>query len=102
MSSVHRLDDNDRPSYQYCPSGNSLYVSDGFRPVFPDVPWAMPVAKKYEEVNGEWQWEFSGNDLDQIADAEEIRDHMLRAIYGSFSNAKEHSENVKRKLEWVS
>ncbi|MFC4094883.1 FAD-dependent oxidoreductase [Euzebyella saccharophila] len=69
---------------------------------FPEVPWAMPVAKAYEEVNGEWQWEFSRNDLNQIDDAEEIRDHMLRAIYGSFSNAKEHPENATRRLEWVS
>ena len=62
----------------------------------------MPVAQEYREVNGEWQWEFSRNDLHQIDDAEEIRDHMLRAIYGSFSNAKEHPDNKKRKLEWVS
>ena len=69
---------------------------------FPEVPWAMPVAKEYEEVNGEWQWEFSRNDLHQIHDAEEIRDHMLRAIYGSFSNAKKSPDNANRKLEWVS
>lgn len=69
---------------------------------FPVVPWAMPVAKKYAAVNGEWQWEFSRNDLNQIDDAEEIRDHMLRAIYGSFANAKKHPENETRKLEWVS
>ncbi len=69
---------------------------------FPEVPWAMPVAKQHEEVNGEWQWEFSRNDLNQIDDAEEIRDHMLRAIYGSFANAKKNPENATRKLEWVS
>ena len=69
---------------------------------FPKVPWAMPVAKKHKEINGEWQWEFSRNDLHQIHDAEEIRDHMLRAIYGSFSNAKQEPENVNRRLEWVS
>mgnify|MGYP000382864361 CR=1 FL=1 len=69
---------------------------------FPNVPWALPVAKEYEEVNGEWQWEFSRNDLHQIHDAEEIRDHMLRAIYGSFANAKKNSKNATRKLEWVS
>jgi len=69
---------------------------------FTEVPWAMPVAKEYEEVNGEWQWEFSRNDLNQIDDAEEIRDHMLRAIYGSFANAKKHPANTTRKLEWVS
>lgn len=70
--------------------------------VFPDVPWAMPVAKAYAKIAGEWQWEFSSPDLNQIDDAEEIRDHMLRAIYGSFANAKKHPENANRKLEWVS
>ncbi len=69
---------------------------------FPEVPWAMPVARDYAKVKGEWQWEFSRNDLNQIDDAEEIRDHMLRAIYGSFANAKKQPENANRKLEWVS
>ncbi len=55
---------------------------------FPEVPWAMDVAQKYAEKNGEWQWEFSQNDLSQIDDAEYIRDHMFRAIYGSFYNYK--------------
>ncbi|MGQ7870969.1 FAD-dependent oxidoreductase [Sunxiuqinia sp. sy24] len=55
---------------------------------FPEVPWAMDVAKSYAEANGEWQWEFSRNDLSQIDDAEAIRDHMFRAIYGSFYNYK--------------
>lgn len=55
---------------------------------FPEVPWAMDVAQKYAEKNGEWQWEFSQNDLNQIDDAEYIRDHMFRAIYGSFYNYK--------------
>ncbi|WP_282160571.1 FAD-dependent oxidoreductase [Ulvibacterium marinum] len=69
---------------------------------FPEVPWAMPVARQYAKVAGEWQWEFSRPDLNQIDDAEEIRDHMLRAIYGSFYNAKQDSTNANRKLEWVS
>ena len=55
---------------------------------FPEVPWAMDVARNYSEKNGEWQWEFSRNDLSQIDDAETIRDHMFRAIYGSFYNYK--------------
>ncbi|TMU57342.1 FAD-dependent oxidoreductase [Flagellimonas algicola] len=69
---------------------------------FPEVPWAMPVAKSHSEINGEWQWEFSSPDYNQIDDAEEIRDHMLRAIYGSFANAKKDPKNANRKLEWVS
>lgn len=69
---------------------------------FQEVPWAMPVAKNHAAINGEWYWEFSRNDLHQIDDAEEIRDHVLKAIYGSFYNAKQKTENAKRKLEWVS
>jgi len=60
----------------------------GKRVEFPEVPWAMDVAKKYAEKNGEWQWEFSQNDISQIEDAEYIRDHMFQAIYGSFYNYK--------------
>jgi len=55
---------------------------------FPEVPWAMDVAKNYSEKNGEWQWEYSKNELSQIDDAETIRDHMFKAIYGSFYNYK--------------
>lgn len=69
---------------------------------FPDIPWAMDVAKDHAATAGEWYWEFSRNDLHQIDDAEEIRDHMLRAIFGSFKNAKGDPENAKYKLKWVS
>jgi hypothetical protein len=31
--------------------------------------------------------------LDTIEDAEEIRDHLLRAIYGNFYNAKQSMSN---------
>jgi hypothetical protein len=68
---------------------------------FPEVPWAMDVAKEYQAINGEWQWEYSADYLNQIDDAEEIRDHMLRAIYGSFSNAKKNPEHAKVALKWV-
>jgi hypothetical protein len=78
---------------------NSEQTSE--RSTFPEVPWAMPVAKKHTEVNGEWYWEYSANDLDQVDDAEEIRDHLLRAIYGSFANAKKHPKNATISLKWV-
>ncbi|QEG01434.1 FAD dependent oxidoreductase [Stieleria maiorica] len=68
---------------------------------FPPVPWALPVAKDHEATAGEWYWEYSDNDLDQVKDAEQIRDHMLRAIYGSFSNAKQHPKNATWRLQWV-
>lgn len=69
---------------------------------FPDVPWAMPVAKDHRATSGEWYWEYGSNEVHQIDDAEHIRDHMLRAIYGSFANAKKAPTNARRDLEWVS
>jgi len=68
---------------------------------FPEVPWAMPVAKKHSAINGEWYWEYSANELNQIDDAERIRDHVLRAIYGSFANAKKDPKNANVALRWV-
>ncbi|MEM9479964.1 MAG: FAD-dependent oxidoreductase [Verrucomicrobiota bacterium] len=68
---------------------------------FPDVPWATPVAKNCVETEGQWQWEFSHNDLHQIDDAEAIRDHMFRAVYGTFANAKRLPQNANLELHWV-
>jgi len=68
---------------------------------FPAVPWAMPVAKHHKATEGEWYWEYSSPELDQIEDAEAIRDHLLRAIYGSFANAKKSPKNATVKLKWV-
>ncbi len=68
---------------------------------FPAVPWAMDVAKDLAKVSGEWYWEFSSDDKHQIDDAEEIRDHMLRAIYGTFANAKKMEKYAYTKLKWV-
>lgn len=68
---------------------------------FPDVPWALPVAKDHVATGGEWYWEYSANDINQVGDAEQIRDHMLRAIYGAFANAKKRPENANLALKWV-
>lgn len=69
---------------------------------FPKVPWAEEVANGHKATAGEWYWEFSRNDMHQIEDAEEIRDHMLKAIFGSFSNARQDSINRYYRLKWVS
>jgi len=68
---------------------------------FPEVPWALPVAKDHAALKGEWYWEYSNNNLDMMRDAEEIRDHVLRAIYGSFYNAKQKPQNATRDLKFV-
>ncbi len=77
-------------------------VDKGEPIAFPEVPWAMNVAGDYSAIAGTWEWEFSENDINQIEDAEMIRDHMLKAIYGSFRNAKQKPENSDLALEWAS
>lgn len=78
-------------------------TEDVGKPVaFPEVPWTLEVAKNHAAINGEWYWEYTNNDLHQIEDAEQIRDHLLKAIYGSFYNAKQNSENANLQLQWVS
>jgi len=69
---------------------------------FPAVPWAMDVGGKYSATVGTWKWEYSNNDMNQIEDGEAIRDHMLKAIYSSFYNAKQKPENANLALEWTS
>lgn len=69
---------------------------------FPEVPWAEEVAKGYSATEGTWKWEYSDNYFNQVDDAEAIRDRMLKAVYGSFKNAKMKPENDSLELEWVS
>jgi hypothetical protein len=68
---------------------------------FPEVPWALPVANGNKAIKGEWYYEFSRDDLHQIKDAEVIRDHMLRAIYGSFANAQKTAKYANYRLDFV-
>ncbi len=79
--------------------GNSLMWSTtntGAPVAFPAVPmsmaWATAVAGTRADTGGDWNWEY-GMNLDTIEDAEQIRDHLLRAIYGNFYNAKQSPAN---------
>jgi hypothetical protein len=69
---------------------------------FPEVPWAMDVAGTYAASKGTWNWEMISDRWHQVDHGEQIRDHMLRAIYGSFYNVKQKEGNSHLKLEWVS
>ncbi len=83
--------------------GNSLMWTSsdtGAPSTFPEVPWALTVAGSRDLTGGNWNWEY-GMHLDTVYDAEAIRDHLLRAIYGNFYNAKKKAENVNRALHWV-
>ncbi|MBW8035812.1 MAG: FAD-dependent oxidoreductase [Planctomycetes bacterium] len=75
---------------------------------FFEVPWATEIAKDNAKLKGNGRgsyhrWEY-GQGLDTLKEAERIRDHLLRAIYGSFSNAKTMypEKNANLKLEIVS
>ena len=65
---------------------------------FPAVPWALSVAGSAANTSGGWDWEY-GLNLNTIADAEQIRDYLLRAIYGNFYNA--HQSDPTRVFSWV-
>ena len=77
------------------------YYSDSVN-VFPEVPWAMPVADGYSASWGTWNWEMISDRWHQVDHGEQIRDHMLKAIYGSFYNEKQKPGVEQLKLEWVS
>jgi hypothetical protein len=69
---------------------------------WPDVPWAVETVQGYAAVSGPWSWEY-GHFLDTVVDAEEIRDYLLRTIYGAFANAKrkEPEKYADYDLGWV-
>ncbi len=78
------------------------YSRQAERPVdFPEVPWATTVARAHAALKGEWFWEYSDDSRHAIDDAEAIRDHLLRAIYGSFANAKRLPGHERHELDWV-
>ncbi|GAB4009282.1 FAD-dependent oxidoreductase [Spirosoma migulaei] len=72
---------------------------------FPEVPWALPFSDEYhiDEARSDWQWETGFGNYNTITDAEKIRDHNLRAIYGNWSYLKKNKSEkyAKRELAWV-
>jgi hypothetical protein len=92
-----------KPAANAMTMGNSLMWKTKTGTVtstFPAVPWAMDVAGSAASTGGDWNWEY-GMRKNTIEDAEHIRDHLLRAIYGNFSNAKALAANAKLELDWV-
>ncbi|MFC0320096.1 MULTISPECIES: FAD-dependent oxidoreductase [Olivibacter] len=72
---------------------------------FPETPWALPFSDEYhiDEVQSDWQWETGFGNFNTITEAEQIRDHNLRAVYGNWSYLKNHKPEkyAKRELAWV-
>jgi hypothetical protein len=81
-------------------------VSAKNAPPFPDCPWALRFTEAtcQNTTSGDWTWEV-GFFLDQVADAERIRDYGLRAIYGNWDFQRNQSANRAKyqgmKLGWV-
>ena len=73
--------------------------ADANAPVPFSAPWAEKHAQGVVAVNGEWFWEY-GIHRDMIAEAEQIRDRMLLAIYGAFSLAKKLPQNANKVLNF--
>jgi len=71
---------------------------------FPELPWALQFTDEYyiDEKTGSWRWE-SGFDRDIIEEAEYIRDHNLRAVFGNWSYLKNNipEKYSNSRLEWV-
>lgn len=83
------------------------YSEDAGRPApFPDCPWALAFNERTVQnaTRGDWNWE-TGQNQDQIADFESIRDHAFRAIYGNWAFQKNHSADKAKyahlRLAWV-
>ncbi|WP_234735798.1 FAD-dependent oxidoreductase [Tellurirhabdus bombi] len=72
---------------------------------FPETPWAMPFSDEYhiDEARADWQWETGFGNFNTVTDAEKIRDHNLRAVYGNWSYLKNNKKAKygKRELAWV-
>ena len=74
---------------------------------FPETPWALILNMEDfpdpRDHHGQWFWE-SGFDKDALGDAEGIRDHNLRAVFGAFNAMKNRDGADKHKtaiLTWV-
>jgi hypothetical protein len=73
---------------------------------FPETPWALPFNESTVQnaTRGDWDWE-TGQNRHQIEEAESIRDHAFRAIYGNWSYQKNHVAGKQKyrdlRLAWV-
>ena len=72
---------------------------------FPETPWALPFSDEYhwDITRADWRWETGFGNFDPIKDAEKIRDHNFRAIYGNWSYLKNHKKEkyANWRLSWV-
>lgn len=72
---------------------------------FPETPWALQFSDEYhiDKPKADWEWETGFGNFNTITQAEQIRDHNLRAIYGNWSYLKNSKKEkyAKQELAWV-
>ncbi|WP_295119778.1 FAD-dependent oxidoreductase [uncultured Chitinophaga sp.] len=72
---------------------------------FPATPWALQFSDEYhiDEAKSDWEWETGFGNFNTIYQAEQLRDHNLRAIYGNWSYLKNNKKDkyAKNALAWV-
>jgi hypothetical protein len=80
-------------------------VEDSLPSDFPEVPWALPFSDEYykDATQSDWTWETGFIKYNTIWDAEKIRDHNLRVIYGNWSYLKNQKKDkyANWRLNWV-
>jgi hypothetical protein len=61
---------------------------------FPECPWAIQFTDDYhiDATKADWKWGSGFGNMDTIMEAEQIRDHNLRAIFGNWSYLKNHKK----------
>jgi len=87
-------------------SSNLWYASEKkYESDFPECPWALQFSEAYylNQTKADWRWETGFGQFNTIKDAEQLRDHNLRAIYGNWSYLKNKQKDryAKWKLDWV-
>lgn len=72
---------------------------------FPECPWALQFSDEYhlDQTHADWRWETGFGNFNTITEAEEIRDHNFRAIYGNWAYLKNHQSEKYQNytLGWV-
>lgn len=72
---------------------------------FPETPWALQFSEEYhiDQKKSDWEWETGFGNFNTITQAEQIRDHNLRAIFGNWSYLKNNKKDKygKQELAWV-
>jgi hypothetical protein len=71
---------------------------------FPECPWALQFGPEYHlpYPKASWRWESGYDNMHPIEEAEEIRDHNLRAIFGNWAYLKnETSAFADWELDWA-